>query len=456
MKADLIVQNARIVAQTGVFVGWLAVQDGRIAALGEGPAPGPAKNVLDGKGQVLLPGAIDTHPHFFDPGAEWREDLRCGTQAAASGGYTTILDMPNTSPPVKDEATWQLKAGRAQQNSLIDFALWGSAMPSNLDELGRLAELGCVGYKAFTLDAGPDFDWSDEYGQLREMQAVAALGGIFGAHAENPALVNGFSGAHAGEEWSLAVHDASRPWQAELTAINTLLLYARLTGCRLHICHLSIPEGAALIAQAKKQGVDVTAETCAHYLTLNYEDNAALGAFAKINPPLRSRARMEKLWEYVMDGGIDYLGTDHAPYLEEEKLPPEGGRAAACGAPEIDLAIPLLFEEGVLDRGMDLQRFAAFTSTNAARRFGLYPRKGTLAVGADADFILLDPNSPWTFSRKNSFSKSKAARFGHEGRTLRCRVTLTCLRGVPVYANGRILQQPGFGRLVRPQGGDRP
>lgn len=156
MKADLIVQNARIVAQTGVFVGWLAVQDGRIAALGEGPAPGPAKTVLDGTGQVLLPGAIDTHPHFFDPGAEWREDLRCGTQAAASGGYTTILDMPNTSPPVKDEATWQLKAGRAQQNSLIDFALWGSAMPSNLDELGRLAELGCVGYKAFTLDAGPD------------------------------------------------------------------------------------------------------------------------------------------------------------------------------------------------------------------------------------------------------------------------------------------------------------
>ena len=139
MKADLIVQNARIVAQTGVFVGWLAVQDGRIAALGEGPAPGPAKTVLDGTGQVLLPGAIDTHPHFFDPGAEWREDLRCGTQAAASGGYTTILDMPNTSPPVKDEATWQLKAGRAQQNSLIDFALWGSAMPSNLDELGRLA-----------------------------------------------------------------------------------------------------------------------------------------------------------------------------------------------------------------------------------------------------------------------------------------------------------------------------
>lgn len=456
MKADVVVQNARIVTETETLLGWLAIQDGKIAAIGEGPAPGPAGAVADAAGRILLPGAIDTHPHFFDPGAEWREDLRCGTQAAASGGYTTILDMPNTSPPVQDEKTWQLKAERAGQNSLIDFALWGSAMPSNLDQLGRLAELGCVGYKAFTLDAGPDFAWSDEYAQLREMQKIAAMGGIFGAHAENPAMVDGFSKAHAAEPWSLAVHDASRPWQAELTAINTLLLYARMTGCRLHICHLSIPEGAELIAQAKRQGVDVTAETCAHYLTLNYEDNAALGAFAKINPPLRSRARMEKLWQNVLNGDIDYLGTDHAPYLEEEKLPPEGGRAAACGAPEIDLAIPLLFEEGVQNRGMSLQRFAAFTSTNAARRFGLYPRKGVLAVGADADFILLNPNSLWTFSRKNSFSKSKAARFGHEGRTLRSRVEATWLRGLPVYQDGKILQKPGYGQLLQPQREGRP
>lgn len=453
MEAELLIQNARIVTETVDFLGWLAVRGEVIAALGPGLPPAcAAATVVDAGDKWLLPGAIDTHPHFFDPGATWREDFLHGTRAAASGGFTTVLDMPNTSPPVRDEATFALKLARAQAASLVDFGLWGAALPDNQADLARLRELGCVAFKAFTLEAAPDYPWSDEYDQWQEMARLAQLGAVYGAHAEHSTLVRRFTQAHRAQPWSLAVHDASRPPQAELTAINTLLLYAEMTGCRLHICHMSLPEGARLIAQAKARGVDVTVETCAHYLTLNYEDDGALGAFGMINPPLRSRARMEQLWEFVLDGTIDYLGTDHAPYLKEEKLPPDGdARKAACGAPEIDVALPLLLEEGVKKRGMTLPRFAAFTAGNAARRFGLYPRKGALAPGADADFYLADPDSPWTFSRRNSFSKSKALGFAHEGRRMQCRIAATYLRGRPIYRDGEILEAPGYGRFLRPQ-----
>ena len=449
MGADLLIKNAKIVTEQGVISGSLAVKNGKIAAVASGDLLTEALEVRDIGGKYLFPGAIDTHPHFFDPGAEWREDFWHGTCAAASGGFSTVLDMPNTLPPVKDGKTFALKLRRAMAGSLVDYALWGSAMPDNITDLEELQRLGCIAFKGFTLDAGPDFQWSDEYEQLREMKKISELNGIFGVHAEHAVLVQRFTELYADEEWSLQVHDKSRPPEAELTAVNTLLMYSKLTGCRLHICHLSIPEGAQLIAKAKECGVDVTAETCSHYLTLNYEDNAELGTFGKINPPLRSRERMEQMWEYVLDGTVDYLGTDHAPYLKCEKAGEDGDpRKAACGAPEIDIAIPLLLEEGIKKRNMSPVRFAAFTSGNAARRFGLYPQKGTLSVGADADFYIADMNSKWKYLRKNSFSKSRETGFAHEGREFQCRILATFLRGTCIFEEGKILENPGFGKFL--------
>ena len=453
VKCDLIIRNARIVAEDTVFLGYVGIAEGKIVVMGPGEPNCQADQLVDAQAMTMLPGAIDTHPHFFEPGAEEREDLEHGTQAAASGGFTTVLDMPNTPElPVKDPAAFEWKKERAERKALIDYAFWGAATPENMDQFLSLHRLGCVGFKAFTVDAGPNYPFSDEYHQLKEMEKVASFNGIFGAHAEDRTLVKGFSEEHGAEPWSLAVHDASRPWLAELTAINTLLLYAERTGCKLHICHMSIPEGAECIVEARRRGVDVTVETCAHYLTLNYQDHGYLGTFAMINPPLRSRARMEKLWDYVLDGTIDYLGTDHAPYLQEDKIPADGDlRKAACGAPEIDLAIPLLLEEGVRNRNMSLQRFAAFTATNAAKRFGLYPRKGVLRVGSDADFYLADLDTSWTFSRRNSFSKSRLDKFAHEGRNLHCRVVSTWVRGKVVYRDGVITERPGYGCMIRPE-----
>lgn len=451
MKADLIIYNADIVTEDRVVTGYIAVKSGKIMRIGTGRPEMDSEKMVNAAGKIILPGAIDTHPHFFEPGAEWREDIEHGTRAAASGGFTTVLDMPNTVPPVKDKETYILKVDRAKKKSLVDFALWGSAMPTNLENIRELHMLGCVGFKAFTLDAGPDFDKSDEYDQLLEMKIIKEFNGIFGAHAENENMVRRCTEKEKEEAWSLKVHDESRPWEAELTAINTLLLYAEITGCRLHICHMSIPEGARLIKRAKERGVDVTVETCSHYLTLNYEDHADLKTYAMINPPLRSKNRMNEMWWYVLNGDIDYLGTDHAPYLEDEKEPGDGDlRRAACGAPEIDVAIPLLLEEGILKRGMSYVDFAKFTAGNAAKRFGLYPRKGVLKEGADADFMVVNMNAPWIYSRENSFSKTRVNKFAHVGRKLACKIEATYLRGNAIYENGEIREKPGYGEVIVP------
>lgn len=449
MELECIIYNVNIVTEKETLWGYIGIKDEKIVMIENGNPTVKAKQMINAEGKYLLPGAIDTHPHFFDPGAEWREDYKHGTRAAASGGYTTILDMPNTTPPVMDEETFCLKLQRAQENSLIDYAFWASAMPDNMEQFERLKELGCIGFKAFTVDAGPDFRWSDEYEQYQEMKAVQKLGSILGAHAENPTLIKHYTDENSNKEWSLKVHDASRPWIAEVTAINTLLLFAKQTGCKVHICHLSTPEGAQLIADARKEGIDVSVETCSHYLTLNYEDNEAAGTFAMINPPLRNRDRMNKLWNYVIEGTIDCLGTDHAPYLEKEKIPEDGNmRKAMCGAPEIDVAIPLLLEEGVKKRKMSLQRFAEFTSTNAAKRFGLYPAKGVIRVGSDADFYIADMDEEWIYSRKNSFSKSKVSKFPHEGEKIGCKICATYLRGTAIYENGEIKEKPGYGKHI--------
>ncbi|MDP4109127.1 MAG: allantoinase AllB [Bacillota bacterium] len=450
MNTDLLIKNAQIVSEDGIVEGSLAVTGETIAAVLRKDDNVNAKKVIDAGGMLILPGAIDTHPHFFEPGPTYREDFLHGTRAAASGGFTTILDMPNTAPPVRDEETFGIKYKAASENSLIDFALWGSAMPTNISKINRLHELGCIAFKAFTLDAGPDFDFSGDFAQIEAMRAVKEFNGIYGAHAENGDIVKNSTALYRDKPWNLDTHEKARPYYAELSAINSLLLYAKITGCRLHICHMSIPEGAELIKIARENGVDVTVETCPHYLLLNKESAGKAGTFAMINPPLRSKERMEKMWDYVKDGTIDYIGTDHAPYTVPDKLPEDGDLwKANAGAPSIDIAVPALFEEAVINRKMPLNKFSALISTNAAKRFGLYPKKGRIAPGVDADFMILDADDPWVYTRAESFSKTKVTRFAYEGRRVACKVRATYLRGQAVFTDGKIMQEPGYGRFLR-------
>ncbi len=455
MKFDLIISNGLTVMETETGYMDIGICGEKIAAIlpgdsGRNPRE-LADRVMDASGCYVMPGGVDTHTHFFEPGADYREDFYYGTMAAASGGFTTVMEMPNSNPAVTDPHSFLLKKGLAEKKAVVDFALWAGAVAGNEKEREQLKALGCAAFKGFTLDAGPSFPWLDTEGQMEAMSQISGMNRVLGFHAEDPAVVQGLRRRYSSQPWSLELHEKARPYYGELAAIQQIILFAKETGCPVHICHLSIPEGAELIRQAKAEGVDITAESCSHYFLLNTENASQFGTYGLIQPPLRNRERMERLWEYLFDGTIDYLGTDHAPYTEQDKEP-EGGSGwdAPGGAPSIDTALPLMFDEAVLKRGMSPVQFARLSATNGAKRFSLYPRKGSIHIGADADLILIDPSVTWEIDRKRSFSKTKNTRFPYQGRIVNCGVAATLVRGKVVYDHGKIVVQPGYGKFQRP------
>lgn len=452
MKYDLIIRNARVVLEDEVVCKDVAVFQGKIAAfLERGSCASEAAEETDASGCYLLPGGIDTHTHFFEPGAEYREDFAHGTKAAASGGYTCIMEMPNSNPAVTDKETFLLKKGLAEKGAVVDYAIWAGATAANLDKLEELKECGCAAFKAFTLDAGPTFPYLDTLLEYEAMEKISKTGLVFGFHAEDPVVISSLRERYCKMPWSLKLHDMARPYYAELNAINQILLFARETGCKVHICHLSIPEGARLVKEARQLGVDVTVESCSHYFLLNYEDDAQYDTYALIQPPLRSRDRMERMWDYLLDGTIDYLGTDHAPYNATDKEPADGNKWNVIGgAPSIDTAYPLMFDEAVGKRGMSPVQFAKIIAGNAAKRFGFYPRKGAIRVGADADLVVLAPDKPWTIDREKSFSKTKSTKFPYQNRKVNCRIMKTYVRGKLVYDGVKICVGDGYGAFVHP------
>lgn len=449
MEFDLIVKNGMVVMEDQVRRCDIGVGEGKILALAKPGVLRAAQTVVDAEGRHVFPGGIDTHSHFFEPGPTYREDVHHGTRAAAMGGYTTVMDMPNTDPPVRDEETFLLKQRLLSDNAHVDFMLWGASLPGEQGAIPRLKELGCPAFKAFTLDAGPSFPWSDSLALYEGMEQTREAGGVFAVHAEDPDIVARLRERYENGPFSLAMHDRARPWYAELAAIQKAIALAEAARCPLHICHTSIPEGVRAAVSARERGVDVTVETCPHYLLCDYESVAGAGAYALICPPIRNRERADALWRYVADGSIAYMGTDHAPYTKEDKEPARPWDAPG-GSPNIDVAIPMVLEEAVHHRGIGLTGMAAFLATNAAKRFGVYPTKGAIRIGSDADLFVVDMDAPWTYSRANSFSKTKETAFMYEGRSIRCRVEATIVRGAVVYRDGRICGPAGYGNLVRP------
>lgn len=455
VEYDLAVTNGLIVLEDGVIRGNLGICEGKIAAIVPGHCAGPedmtAVRALDAKGCYVMPGAIDTHTHFFEPGADYREDFAYGTRAAASGGFTCIMEMPNSNPAVVDAASFHLKKQLAEKGAVTDYAIWAGATADNQEHLAELKELGCVAYKAFTLDAGPTFPYLNTELEIEAMQKVAELNAILGFHAEDPVIIAELAKRYRSRPWSLQLHDQARPYYAELAAINQIILFAKETGCPVHICHLSIPEGAELIKKAKQDGVDITAESCSHYFLLNVEDDAKFDTYALIQPPIRPKWRMEKMWRYLFDGTIDYLATDHAPYTGADKEPADGDKWNVIGgAPSIDTAFPLMFDEAVLKRGMSPVQFAGLSAANAAKRFRLYPQKGSIQIGTDADLAIIDPNQTWRIDRSKSYSKTRNTKFPYQGRKVDCRVTTTIVRGKIVFNRGEILAESGYGQFVCP------
>jgi allantoinase len=450
MTADLYLANAQVVTEESVFHGGVVVKDGKIAQVVTGDAAIDAATVVDLGGKVLLPGVVDGHVHLNEPGREIWETYRNGTSAAAAGGVTTVVDMPlNSSPPTVNRTELERKQRVAATQAIVDYALWGGLVNNNLANLDELHQGGVVGFKAF-MTSNIEYPRVDDDLIFAGLVKTRELDSLVGVHAENEYYTRYMAETLRAEgRLDLAAWPESRPPVQELEAIQRAIYWAKATGGRLHIVHVTIAEGMRAAAQAKLEGVRVTVETCPQYLLLDLDDYLRIGPHAKCAPPIRTRAHVEALWECVHAGIVDTIGSDHAPCTPGEK---EIGVTdiwqAWGGISGLQTLLPAILSEGVAKRGLPLPMVARLMAANPARVFGLYPQKGTIQPGADADLVIVDLQRQWTLHAADLLYLHKQSAF--DGYTFTGAVERTYVRGQAVYADGSILVEPGHGRLLTP------
>lgn len=452
---DTWIVNGIIVTESWTGPATLGLLDGRIAVLQDIAAPRAAsRETIDARGLVVLPGAIDAHTHFTGSNDDPLHEIREGMKGALVGGVTTILEMPHSDPPATSLAAFREKASVMAANAPVDFALWAGLTNDNLSELGALHDEGAIGFKGFMCSGEEDGSAPDgglpslrDDTLLSAMRSISELGGLIGLHAENQnLLVAARLRLRAAGRSDMVAHAECHPEIAELEAVSRATLFARETGVRCHIVHVSSARAASLI-YAQRGDRPITLETCPHYLLLDEEDLVRLGAKTRCGPALRSRAIVDALWHELEAGRIDMLASDHCPYCPERKVAGTDGMwQVGMGLSGIETAVPLFFSAAVIDRGLSLQRFAELTATAPSRIFGLYPRKGVIAIGSDADLVFYDPEARRTVSGAAFQGSGTWSAF--EGFTYRGAVQHVLQRGRTVYDGTNVRAEPGDGRRV--------
>jgi allantoinase len=444
---DLLVRGGEVITGSGAHVVDIAISDGVFVAVGP-ELEGHAVETVDASGQLVFPGGVDPHIHFNDPGRSDWEGWASGSRALVAGGMTTGIDMPlNASPPTLDEASFVAKATAASASSVADFALWGGLTLDNLDRLPELAAAGVVGYKSFMSRSGTDdFQHAGDDTLYHGMRYAASVGLPVAVHAENDAITADLAArARAAGRTTMRDYIESRPAVAEIEAIGRAIAIAEATVCSLHVVHVSTARGVALVSEARQRGVDVTCETCPHYLVLTDVEAERIGPLAKCAPPLRSGDTRDALWGTLLAGEIDMIASDHSPAPPDMKL---GADAFATwgGISGCQHLLPVMAGEGI-ERGLALPGLARLMAGNAAKRFQL-PNKGEIAVGFDADFSVVARQAPAPLTGASVFYRHRASAW--DTVPLRYRVRMTALRGRIVFgaADGRGRPQ---GRLVTPE-----
>ena len=431
----MIIRGGTVVTSRGVEKADIAIAGEQIKAVGRNLADDGEE--IDASGLHVFPGGIDSHVHFNEPGRTQWEDIAHGSAALAAGGYTSFIDMPlNNLPVTTDVAAFDLKLEAMKRSSKVDFGLWAGLVPGNLDQLEPLVRRGVMGFKAFMCPSGIDEFPASDLNTIREgMKRIEALDSILLVHAEDP--------AHLLEPTGTGALDfiRSRPPDAEWSAIAQAIDLADSTGCRLHVVHVSTARGLDLIREAQEKGLDVSGETCPHYLLYTMEDLQRLGGVAKCAPPFRTAADREALWTAPM------VVSDHSPSTLDLKRGDDfskiwGGISGCQSTRQLLLA----------KNRLDLAGVAAVTSTNIARRFGL-GGKGDVANAYDADLWLVDLQESSTLNAVDLLYRNPFS--AHEGQPIRGRTVRTLVRGQTVLVDGKPATAP-IGRLLRPSGDAAP
>jgi len=432
-----------VVLPTGVRAASIRIDDGRITDIvtdGAAVADSAAVPVIDAGSRVVMPGLVDTHVHVNEPGRTDWEGFHTATRAAAAGGITTLVDMPlNSIPSTTTVAALEAKRGAAASQCHVDVGFWGGVVPGNAEDIAPLAGAGVLGYKCFLTPSGVD-----EFGHVTETDLRAALpyvavsGLPLLAHAESPAELRE-PDPHA-DPRQYFTWLRSRPPGAEHAAIEMLINLAEETSARVHIVHLTSADALPMLKAARERGVRITVETCPHYLVFAAEEIGDGATAWKCAPPIRERRHQDGLWRALVDGDIDLIATDHSPAPPAMKHLRDGNFLDAWGGiASLQVALPAVWTAAA-QRGIAIKRLADWMSVAPARLAGLTGRKGAIAVGHDADFVILDPDGDVVVDASRLYHRHPVTPY--DGAHLKGLVTMTMLRGQIIYDRGNIVGGP--------------
>lgn len=436
IKGNIVLQNEVL------FDAYLTIDDGKIASISKEAL---STDYIDASGQYILPGAIDAHVHCYSSLAE---GFTSATMSAAAGGVTTIIEMPyDADKLICTKELFDNKINLLNKESVVDVALLATIAPQDgLDQIPLLAESGACGFKVslFNTDSTrfPKIDEGELYEAFKEIEKTGLPVGV---HAETDSIVRKFISKYEDQgNTDPTAHCKSRPKVAESTAALTVLELAHYSNVKLHLYHCTFPRVFELVDYFKKNGTNVTAETCTHYLLFSEDDMHELKAKAKINPPLRGKDDVATLWEMLALNQIDMVTSDHAPWTLDKKQA-ENIFENSSGAPGVEVLLPILFSEGVAKGKISILQLAQLLSENPAKRFGLGHRKGKIEIGYDADLVIINPEEKWTLDETKMYSSAGWSPYNEM--ELRGKIKKTFVRGKEVF-NEKVIGLPGDGTYI--------
>lgn len=442
MRLDCEITGATVVAPDGSYPAAIGIRDGRIATLSAEPSFAAARTI-DADGLVALPGMVDQHVHFMDPGSTEREDFAHGSGAAAVGGVTTVIEHTHAHP-VLTAADLESKLDHLQGRSIVDFGLAAHVFPDTLQHVPTLWARGVAMFKVFTCTThGVPALMSDDL--LRLFRTLRDLGARALVHCEDEFITeDNAARLHTAMRDDFGVIPEWRSLEAELVAVNMVALLTRLTGARVTVAHASGPATVELVERERERGTALTVESCPQYFYFDEQEVRRHGATRKFTPPARDLRRPNPLWESVAGGSIDVISSDHAPSTLQQKL---ATSIWDCpfGLPGVDTTLTLLLN-AVSEEWLSLRDLVRTYSANPAQLLGLYPRKGAIQVGSDADIVLVDPGASRVLSNEQIVSKAGWTPF--HGMRVRGYPVITLVRGTVVAEAGKVVSESGSGRFT--------
>jgi dihydroorotase (multifunctional complex type) len=457
LRCDLAILNGRLIDEHGERAVDIAVSNGRIAALEpSGSLRGTAAEEIDAAGLWVLPGFVDPHVHCRAPDHPEREDFASGSAAAAAAGITTFLEMPIADVGVDRVEVFEHRRQLAEAQAHVDFGLYAAAGSLDRATVQALADAGACAFKIFTLQVPParrpsfsGICLTEEADILTALRLIAETGLVCAVHAENDSLLA--AGYRSARELGLTgavAHAHAHQTVSEAMAVAWLAVLAEASGARVHIVHITSAWALDYLRFAQSRGLPMSGETCPHYLLFNEDDFMQHGTWAKIAPPLRRRTDQEALWQGLRDGTLSFIASDHAPFLPHEKDIPDI-LATPSGLPNLE-AFPPLMLSAALEGRLPFSQMVGLLTAGAARLYNLYPQKGVIQPGSDADMVLYDAQARSRIDINSWFSRSRSsARIFHDI-PYRGRILRTLVRGRTVYHDGHLVGASGYGRLVRP------